>query len=85
MSHYENEIPPPPYVPPPSEAPPKEVIALTWSAPPRGLGLGWRDLTANPGVSLFYGLAFWVMALLLGVPLLGHATWHAYRGSVRWL
>ncbi|MDD2880476.1 MAG: DUF2189 domain-containing protein [Rhodoferax sp.] len=67
MSNFQDEVPPPLYVPPPSEAPPKEVISLTWSAPPRWLGLGWRDLTANPGVSLFYGLAFWGMAVLLGV------------------
>ena len=66
MSNFQDEVPPPLYVPPPSEAPPKEVIALTWSAPPRWLSLGWRDLTANPGVSLFYGVAFWCMAVLLG-------------------
>ena len=67
MSNFPTEVPPPPYVPPPSEAPPKEVIPLTWSAPTRWLALGWRDLTAYPGVSLFYGLAFWCMALVLGV------------------
>ena len=66
MSNYQDEVPPAPYVPPPSEAPPKEVIALTWSAPLHWLGLGWRDLMASPGVSLFYGVAFWCMALLLG-------------------
>ena len=66
MSHFPPEVPPPLYVPPPSEAPPKEVIAMAWSAPLRWLRLGWRDLAAYPGISLFYGLAFWGMALMLG-------------------
>jgi len=66
MSQFSPETPPPLYVPPPSEAPPKEVIAMAWSAPPRWLLLGWRDLAAHPGISLFYGLAFWCMALVLG-------------------
>lgn len=66
MSHLPPEVPPPPYVPPPSEAPPKEVIAMAWSAPSRWLLLGWRDMAAHPGISLFYGLAFWCMALVLG-------------------
>lgn len=78
---------------------------MAWSAPLRWLRLGWRDLAAHPGIGMFYGLAFWCMALILGTvfrnkpeytmtmasgcllvgPLPGHATWHAYRGSVRWL
>ncbi len=66
MSHLPPEASPPPYVPPPSEAPPKEIIVLTWGAPLRWLGLGWRDLTAHLGLSLFYGVAFWCMALILG-------------------
>lgn len=66
MSHFPPEVPPPLYVPPPSEAPAKEVIAMAWSAPPRWLRLGWHDLVAYPGISLFYGLAFWCMALILG-------------------
>ncbi len=50
----------------------------------------------NTGVMLLWGalivaltalalLLPWAMGLLLVGPLLGHATWHAYRGSVRWL
>jgi uncharacterized membrane protein len=49
----------------------------------------------NLPVMLFWGalitalvvLAFipWGLGLLLIGPWLGHATWHAYRGSVRWL
>lgn len=39
---------------------------MAWSAPPGWLMLGWRDLVAHPGISLFYGIAFWGMALVLG-------------------
>jgi uncharacterized membrane protein len=50
----------------------------------------------NPGVMLLWGALIVVMIVLslllplaLGLavvgPLLGHASWHAYRGSVRWL
>ncbi|MCB8746204.1 DUF2189 domain-containing protein [Rhodoferax sp. U2-2l] len=65
MSTRPPEEPPAPYVPPPSEAPPKEIVPLAWSAPARWLRLGWRDLAAQPGISLFYGAAFWAMALAL--------------------
>ena len=50
---------------------------------------------ANVGVMLLWGalLTFlvvgalipWGLGLLVIGPWLGHATWHAYRGSVRWL
>lgn len=50
----------------------------------------------NTGVMLLWGgtivvltalalLLPWALGLLLVGPLLGHASWHAYRGSVRWL
>jgi uncharacterized membrane protein len=52
------------------EAPPKEIISLSWADPFRWLRLGWRDLAAHPGTSLFYGLPFWCMALVL------HALFH---------
>jgi uncharacterized membrane protein len=50
----------------------------------------------NTGVMLLWGALIVVMIVLslllplaLGLavvgPLLGHASWHAYRGSVRWL
>ncbi|MBK9444340.1 MAG: DUF2189 domain-containing protein [Comamonadaceae bacterium] len=50
----------------------------------------------NTGVMLLWGalvaaltalsmLLPWAFGLLLVGPLLGHASWHAYRGSVRWL
>ena len=34
---------------------------------------------------VFVALLPWCAGLLLVGPWLGHATWHAYRGSVRWL
>lgn len=57
---------PAPYVPPPSEAPLKEIITLRLGDPFRWLLLGWRDLMSAKGISLFYGICFWVMALVLG-------------------
>ncbi len=49
----------------------------------------------NPGVMLLWGVLItllvvvallpWGAGLVLVGPLLGHASWHAYRGSVRWL
>ena len=30
------------------------------------------------------GLATWGVGLIIIGPLLGHASWHAYRGAVRW-
>ena len=66
MPNFQDEAPPPPYVPPPSEAPPRDIIALAWTAPLRWLRLGGRDLIAHPGISVFYGIAFWCMAQALG-------------------
>ena len=34
-------------------------------APFRWLALGWADLRAHAGIALFYGLCFWLMALML--------------------
>lgn len=66
MRHFQDEVPPPPYVPPPCEAPPREIIVLAWGAPLRWLRLGWRDLAAHPGIGLFYGAVFCGMAWALG-------------------
>ena len=54
-----------------------------------------RVVLANPLVMLFWGaliallvaiaLAPWGAGLLLVGPLLGHASWHAYRGAIEWL
>jgi len=65
MRNFQDEASPPPYVPPPSEAPPRDIITLVWTAPLRWLRLGGRDLRAHPGISLFYGAAFWCMAQAL--------------------
>lgn len=52
--------------PPAARAPTRQLRALGWRDPFRWLGLGAKDLRAAPGISLFYGLCFWGMALLLG-------------------
>ncbi len=50
----------------------------------------------NTGVMLLWGALIallvalslmlpWAVGLVLAGPLLGHASWHAYRGAVRWL
>ena len=49
----------------------------------------------NPGVMVLWGVLItllvlvallpWGVGLVVAGPLLGHASWHAYRGSVRWL
>jgi uncharacterized membrane protein len=57
---------PSPYVPPPPEGPIKEILPLAWSAPLAWLQAGWHDMRAHPGVSGFYGAAFWLMAVVLG-------------------
>lgn len=57
---------PAPYVPPPSEAPLKEIVVLRLSDPLRWLAHGWGDLSAAKGISIFYGVCFWTMVLVLG-------------------
>lgn len=55
-----------PYVPPASDAPLKEIAALEFADPFRWLARGWRDMMAAKGIAAFYGVCFWVMALVLG-------------------
>ena len=55
-----------PYIPPPPEAPTKEIRSLGLGDPFRWLQFGWRDMFAAKGISLFYGICFFVMALVLG-------------------
>jgi uncharacterized membrane protein len=50
---------------PVSETAVSEIILLPWGAPLRWLKLGWRDIAVHPGTSVFYGLPFWCMALIL--------------------
>jgi uncharacterized membrane protein len=55
-----------PFVPPPSEAPRKTVVALQWLDPLKWLARGSKDVLVHPWIGIFYGLAFWTMALVLG-------------------
>ena len=59
------EVSPLPYVPPVSQAAPKQINLLPWGAPFGWLKLAWRDTAAHPLTSLFCGLPFWCMALVL--------------------
>ncbi len=53
-----------------------------------------RVVFANPGVMLVWGLLLsvlvlaalwpWALGIIVVGPWLGHASWHAYRGSVEW-
>ena len=56
-----------PYVPPPSDAPTKEIVKLRLADPFAWLASGWRDMLAAKGIAAFYGVCFWLMALVLGV------------------
>ena len=55
-----------PYVPPPPTGPQALMVALGGKDPFRWLAAGWRDLRAQPGIGLFYGVCFWAMAMTLG-------------------
>lgn len=54
-----------PYVPPPPVDPQALMVALGPRDPFRWLAAGWRDLLAQPGIGLFYGVCFWLMASAL--------------------
>jgi uncharacterized membrane protein len=56
-----------PYVPPASDAPTKEIVNLSFSAPFGWLAQGWRDMMAAKSLAAFYGVCFWLMALVVGV------------------
>ncbi|ABM36367.1 DUF2189 domain-containing protein [Polaromonas naphthalenivorans] len=55
-----------PYVPPPPVGPQAMMRPVGPGAPFGWLAAGWRDLKAHPGIGLFYGLCFWLMAITLG-------------------
>jgi uncharacterized membrane protein len=44
----------------------RELLPLRLSDPLRWLRAGWGDLMAAPGIALFYGVSFWLMALIVG-------------------
>ncbi len=56
-----------PYVPPVQEGPRARFKLLALTAPLRWLALGFQDLRASPGIALFYGVAFWMMAQVLAM------------------
>jgi uncharacterized membrane protein len=56
-----------PYVPPPSTAPQALMQPLGLADPLRWLARGWRDFRAAPGIGVFYGVCFWLMAVVLAV------------------
>ena len=56
-----------PYVPPVSDAPTKEIVHLRFADPFSWLAKGWRDMMASKGIAAFYGVCFWLMALVLGI------------------
>jgi uncharacterized membrane protein len=66
MSQPPLESVPPPYVAPPTEEPKKDVAHLSLGHLVQWLSEGWRDGLAYPGISAFFGVAFWLMALALG-------------------
>ncbi|MEQ1537198.1 MAG: DUF2189 domain-containing protein [Burkholderiaceae bacterium] len=56
-----------PYVPPASDAPTKAIVNLSFADPFSWLAKGWRDMMASKGIAAFYGVCFWLMALVLGI------------------
>ncbi len=54
------------YQPPPSQMPGKDLLPLGLLDPLRWLRRGGGDLWAAKTIGLFYGLCFWLMALVLG-------------------
>ncbi|MFZ1641137.1 MAG: hypothetical protein WAV07_06795 [Candidatus Contendobacter sp.] len=65
-----------------SALPVPNVRRITTSQPWQWLGAGWNDLWRVPAASLAYGLLTFYLGLALALPLIGHATWHAYRSLV---
>ncbi len=57
---------PEPYIPPPSDAPKKAIRPLRPAHVLQWLLAGWKDLAGHPGIALFYGGCFWLMAVVLG-------------------
>jgi uncharacterized membrane protein len=56
-----------PYVPPASDAPKKEILKLNFSDPFIWLRRGWQDLLSFKSCTTFFGVCFFVMAVVLGI------------------
>lgn len=56
-----------PYVPPPPVGPRAHMRALGWASPFHWLNLGQKDLFKHPGIGLFYGICFFIMAQVLAL------------------
>lgn len=56
-----------PYVPPASDAPKKEILKLNFSDPFIWLRRGWQDLLSFKSCTTFFGVCFFVMAVILGI------------------
>lgn len=56
-----------PYVPPASDAPKKEILKLNFSDPFMWLKKGWQDLLSFKSCTTFFGVCFFVMAVVLGM------------------
>ena len=56
-----------PYVPPASDAPKKEILKLNFSDPFMWLRKGWQDLLSFKSCTTFFGVCFFVMAVVLGI------------------
>ena len=56
-----------PYEPPAAVGPRAQMRTLSWASPFRWLELGRKDLFKHPGIALFYGVCFFLMAQLLAL------------------
>ena len=56
----------PPSAPAAAAPPSPQIAGLQAGDPWRWLAAGWRDLRAAKGIALFYGICFWLMAIVLG-------------------
>ena len=54
-----------PYVPPQQTGPQALMVPLRLSDPLRWLRQGWSDFAAAPAIGIFYGVCFWLMAVVL--------------------
>ena len=55
-----------PYEPPSEGGIRPEIRILPWNAPLGWLRMGFRDLCSHPGIAIFYGVCFMLMAHILG-------------------